>query len=320
MPFLVAAIIGGGLMAGGAVAGGIGQSQKRKALKALGQAAIEDFGELSNEYRDLFAPILDQYTRERTANMDLYRSEMRRAEQSFSQYFDQARQQYGEGMDRALGEMRIGRESSIEATRQETRRQQAAATSRNAFTGLGQTTFGSQRVEAIGSRGALQEGMIREQYAGQLSSLEAQRAQGLSTLSAQMGQGLSGLQQMMATNLSNMYQTYSGNIANMGTQGLGTQFNIRQRGMDIGYQAQTGAANLAGAGISAFGSAMSAFGGSLFGAGLGGMMAPPAAALGSAGMGAATTGGVYSGVGPPPSNYGNPGNPAYNMSGGGPWT
>ena len=282
MPFLAAAIFGGALMAGGAVASGMGQRARRKALSAMGAAAVDEFRGLGDEYRDLFSPIMRQYTREREQNMALYRTEMQRAEESFSRYFEQARSDYGSGMDRALGEMRIGRESTIEATRQETRKQQAAQTASNAFTGLGQTTFGQQRVQNIGSQGSLREGMIREQYAGQLSALEAQRAQGMSTLSAQMGQGLSGIQQSLATNLSNIYQTYSGNIANMQMQGLGQQFNIYQQGMNIGFQAKNQAANLAGAGVSAAGSAMGSMGGALFGAGLGGMMAPPAAAAGGA--------------------------------------
>lgn len=270
-------LIGGAMMLGGAALNAYGSAQRRRALGRLGAAAIAEFRDLGDEYRDLFSPIMQQYSRERANNMSLYREEMARAEQSFSRYFEQARTEYGAGMDRALGEMRIGRESTIEATRQETRRQQSAQTASNAFTGLGQTTFGQQRVENIGSQGALREGMIREQYAGQLSALEAQRAQGMSTLSAQMGQGLSGIQQSLATNLSNMYQTYSGNIANMQQQGLGQQFNIYQQGLNIGFQAQTQAANLAGSGISAFGSALGSFGGAVFGAGLNGMFAAPAA-------------------------------------------
>jgi len=314
MPFIAAAIIGGGLMAGGAAMGAMGQRARRSALRATSRAAIADFRDLGDEYGDLFSPIMEQYSRERQANMSLYRTEMQRAEQSFSRYFEQARTEYGAGMDRALGEMRIGRESSIEATRQETRRQESAQTASNAFSGLGQTTFGQQRVQNIGSQGALREGMIREQYASRLSALEMQRAAGMSTLSAQMGQGMSGIQQSLANNLSNMYQTYSGNIANMQQQGLGRQFNIYQQGLNVGYEFRGQAADLAGASTSAFGSALGSFGGALFGAGLGGMMAPSAGALGPA-----TTGGVYSGSGAPPSNYmaGGNYNPAYNMSGGG---
>lgn len=314
MPFIAAAIIGGGLMAGGAAMGALGQRQRRKAMLGMQAMAIEDFRELGDEYKDLFAPIMQQYSREREANMSLYRAEMQRAEQSFSRYFEQARTEYGAGMDRALGEMRTGRESTLALARQETERQQQGARARNAFTGLGQTSFGQGQVQAIGRQGVLQEGAIREQYASQLSALEAQRAQGMSTLSAQMGQGVSGIQQSLAANLSNMYQTYSGNIANMQQQGLGAQFNMYQQGMNVGYQFGGQAANLAGAGVSAFGSAMGSFGGALFGAGLGGMMAPAASSFGPA-----TTGGMYSGVGAPPANYmaGGNYNPAYNMSGGG---
>jgi hypothetical protein len=305
--FGLSLLIGGALMAGGAAANSLSQRAKRKALLGMKAGAIDDFRELGDEYKDLFDPIMQQYSRERDANMSLYRSEMRRAEQSFSRYFDQARTEYGAGMDRALGEMRIGRESTLALARQETERQQQGARARNAFTGLGQTSFGQGQVQAIGRQGVLQEGVIQEQYASQLSALEAQRAQGMSTLSAQMGQGMSGIQQSLATNLSNMYQTYSGNIANMQQQGLGQQFNMYQQGLNIGYQFGGQAANLAGSGIAAVGSAMGSFGGALFGAGLGGMMAPASAAAGSAGgfMSGNMTASPASQMAPPGSFYGN---------------
>lgn len=287
MPFLTAVIVGGVLAAGGAAISGIGQGQRRKALKGLQQLALAEYEDLASEYSDLFEPIWQRYSQERSQNINLYRTEMERARSDFTGYFEQARSQYAEGMDRALAEMRTGRESTIALSRQETQRQQQRATAMNAFTGLGQTSFGSQRIEAIGRQGVLQEGAITEQYASQLSALEAQRAQGLSSLSAQMGQGLAGIQQVMAGNLSNIYQTYSGNIANMRTMGLGNQFNIRQQGFNTAFQYGGQAANLAGYGASAFGSAMGSIGGAVLGAGLGGMMAPAAATAGAA---ASTTG------------------------------
>jgi hypothetical protein len=253
-----------------------GAGAKRAALARAKTQAIADFRELGDEYADLFGPIMQQYSREREQNMALYRTEMQRAEQSFTRYFDQARTEYGQGMDRALGEMRIGRESMIESTRQETRRQEAAQTASNAFTGLGQTTFGQQRVQNIGAQGALREGVIREQYASQLSALEAQRAQGMSTLSAQMGQGLSGMQQNMAGNLSNLYQTYSGQIANLQTMGLGQQFNMYQQGLNLGYNFQGQAANLAGAAFAPLSSIFGSAAGSLVGAGINSLTAPSA--------------------------------------------
>lgn len=246
-----------------AISGGAGA--RRQALSRVGASAVSEFRTLGNDYAALFNPVIERYTQDRQANMGLYRAEMARAESSFTQYLTQAKQEYGAGMDRAISEMRVGRESTLALSAQETGRQQQSARSMNAFTGLGQTSFGQGRVEAIGRQGTLQQGAITEQYAGQLSSLEAQRAAGISTITAQTGQGLSGMQQSMAANLSNMYQTYSSNIANMQQSGIGQQFNMYQRGIDLNYGAQTQAANLAGGGIAAFGSAASAVGGSLLG-------------------------------------------------------
>jgi hypothetical protein len=251
-----------------------GAGARRAALGRVQSQAASDFRDLGQEYQSLFGPIVEQYSRDREANMNLYRTDMNRALGDFTRYFEQARTEYGAGMDRALGEMRIGRESTIAATRQETQRQQAAQTASNAFTGLGQTTFGQQRVQNIGSQGAMREGMIREQYAGQLSALESQRAQGMSTLSAQMGQGTSGLQQALAGNLSNLYQAYSGQMANMQTMGLGQQFNMYQQGMNIGFNYAGQSANLAGAAFAPFGSILGSAGGSLLGAGINSWMAP----------------------------------------------
>lgn len=303
MPFIQAIIIGGALAGAGAGMNAMGSAQQEAALMAVKRQAIRRFRTLGNEYRDLLNPIIVQYSKEREENMGLYRTEMNRAITDFTRYFDQARTEYGAGMERALGEMRTGRESTIELSRQQTQRQQQAAAARNAFTGLGQTSFGQGRLEAIGRQGVLQEGAIREQYAGQLSALEAQRAAGMSTLSAQMGQGISGMQQMLATNLSNMYQTYSGNIANMQQQGLGQQFNIYQQGLNIGFGAQMQAANLAGAGVSAFGSALGSVGGSLMGAGFGGMMAPAGAATGAATGAAGNAAGYPQFNMPPPASW-----------------
>lgn len=281
-------IIGAGLIAGGAVMGGLAQQSRRRALGRLGSQAMSEYEGLADKYTDLFKPIMEQYSLERKSNIDLYRTEMERARTDFTNYFDQARQQYGEGMDKALSELRTGRESTIALQRQQTQRSQQRAASANAFTGLGQTSFGQQRLEAIGNQGVLQEGAIREQYAGQLSSMEAARAQGLSTMSAQMGQGLSGIQQSMATNLSNIYQTYAGNIANMQSSGLSNRFNILQTGYQTAFQARTQAAGLAGAMTGAFGSALGSIGGAVFGAGLGG----PAGG-GNAGAGAGSGGGGW---------------------------
>lgn len=262
-------ILGGlGLMLGGGILGALGNRSRRDAMNRMAGAAQRAYGNLATEYQSAFAPIMDRLSSERVANIDLYRQEMGRARDDFTRYFEQAQQQYGAGMERAIGEYRTGRESTIALLRQTIERQQQAQTARNAFSGIGQTSFGASQIQSIGQQGVLQEGAIREQYAAGLSALEAQRAQGLSSISAQMGQGLSGLQQAQAANLSNIYQQYSGNIANMQMAGLSNQFNMRQQGLQVAFGARQQAAGMAGGMTSAFGSALGSIGGSVFGAGL----------------------------------------------------
>lgn len=274
--FPLAVALGVGLIGAGAAAAALGARARRSALQAAGQVALAEFEDLGKQYRTRFKPIVTQFTQARQDNMDLYRREMAQARDDFSRYFDQSRAEYAAGMDRALGEYRTGRESTIQMLRQTVTQQQQAATARNAFTGLGQSSFGARRVEGIGIQGALQEGAIREQYAAGLSNLEAQRAQGMSTLTSQMGAGLSALSQQQANTLSNMYQTYSTNIAQFRQQGLAFETGLYGQGVSAAVQFQGQAAQLAGAGLNAAGSAMGSIGGAFLGAGLQGMATPTA--------------------------------------------
>jgi hypothetical protein len=238
----------------------------------------EEFTNLGQQYRADATTIIDQFTRERTANIGLFREQMGRAQADYTRYFDEARTQYAAGMERAIGEMRTGRDATIQMMRQQTEAQQRAATSRAAFTGLGQTTFGQQRIEGIGTQGALREAALREQYASQLSALEAQRAGGMSTLSAQMGQGLGAMGQAQAGGMSALYQQYSQGIASAQQTALNNQYAMIQQGLNIqsGFRGQ--AAQLSGAAWAPLGQMLGSFAGGFTGAAgtnLGNSFVPP---------------------------------------------
>lgn len=247
-----------------------GAGARRGALNRVARQSAKAFRDLGDEYSALFGPIMDQMSRDRAANIDLYRDQMGRAQADYTRYFEQSRSEYAAGMQRALEEMRIGRESTIELSRQQTARQMQRASAANAFTGIGQTSFGQGRLEAIGRQGVLQEGAIREQYAGQLSALEAQRAAGMSAISAQMGQGLGMLGQQQANTLANIYQSYSGNMGSAQQQALANQFNMYQQGLNIQARYRGESAQMAGMAwqpISQFvGSMLGASANSMFGA------------------------------------------------------
>lgn len=271
-------VIGAGLMAAGGIASGIGSNARKGALNRLSTALQDQYNLLGKNFSGGFNPIIADYTRARGRNMQLYREEMAQAIGSYTRYFDEARTQYSEGMTRALEEMRTGRESTTALVRQDTERSLQRQRSMNAFTGLGQTSFGAGRLEAIGSQGSLREGAVREQYAAQLSALEAQRASGMSSLSAQFAQGLGSMQSSQAQNLSNIYQMYTGNITNLQQAALTGEYGYRAQGLSTAAQLQSRAAQMVGGGWAAAGSALGSIGGAVFGAGLGGAFSAPAGA------------------------------------------
>lgn len=250
-----------------------GGGAKEAALSQLANRTRRDFRQMSSQYMESFTPIMQQYSRERAANIDLYRADMERARADFARYFDQARVEFGTGMDRAISELRTGRESTIEVMRQQTERERQRAISSGAFTGLGQTSFGSAQVASISRQGALQEGVIREQYAAQLSAAEAQRASGMSALSTQMGQGLSAIAQQQGAGVSSLYQQYSAGIASAQQAALNNQYAMMQHGYNL-------AANFRGQATQYVGGAWQA-GGQVVGAVAGGVAGGFGSALGS---------------------------------------
>jgi hypothetical protein len=224
------------------------------------------------------------------------------ARSDFTKYFDIAKAEYASGMDRSLAEARVGRESTIAGIKQATAKSMQSASARNAFSGMGQTSFGQDRITAIGGQGAMQEGMVREQYSSQLSQLEAQRAAGMSNLSTQMGSGLSAISQNQATNLSNIFQSYTNQAASMGMSGLNNEYQMRQQGLNGMLGINTSVNQNVGSGFQQWGNMASSIGGALMGN------------IGSMGGGGMSTPNTYSGQ--YTNQSGGDINGGYNSSGG----
>ena len=286
MGLLCAGIAFAGLSALGGIFGG---RSKKKAMERLRDMAFQKYNELGEQYMSAFTPILDTMRADRQRNIDVYRADMQASISSYEKYFDQARKEYEQGYGQAISEYGIGRENTIEILRQQVKQQQRAAKASQAFSGVGLSSFGQQRVASIGTQGVLQEGAIREQYAAGLSNLYAQQAAGLSSLTAQQGSAIAGTQQAMAAGVGSMYQSYSQNIANLQSQALSNQYAFRQQGYGIAFGAQQQAASMAGNTMMQLGNLAGSIGGAFIGAGLQG--------LGSAGAGAGTSAGTAEGGG-----------------------
>jgi len=279
--------IGAGLMGAGGIMGGLSGRSKKKAMQALAREALTRYGDLAKDYGSQFQSVIDDFSKAQAANIAQYRQDFEKSASTYEQYFKQAQQQYAEGFDAAIGEYRTGRENTIALMRQQTEAQQQSARARNAFTGLGQTSFGQQRVDALGQQGMMREGAVREEYSRGLSTMMAQRAVGVSGMTQQLGTGLAAIQQQMGSGVSALMTHYGTNLAQMGQARVGGITNIQQAGLGQYFGSQGQAAQMAGSMMGAMGNFLGSAGGAVMGAGLSGGFSPAQAGAG-AGSGPAT--------------------------------
>ena len=258
-----------------------GSDSKKKAMGRLKQDYMSRYGQFATDIERSFDPIISQISQFREQNISRYRTDLESSMRQYSDAFRQAQEQYGTGMDKALTEMRTGRESTIEMLRQTVARQQQATTARQAFSGLGMTTFGQRNVTNIGTQGALQEGLVREQYASQLSALEVQRAAGLSGMTMQYGTGIAQMGAQMAQGTSGLFQNYGSQITGAEMARQQQSFGARGMGLSGYFGARTAQAQLAGQATAAFGGMLMSVGGSALGSWAGSGFANPFGGNGS---------------------------------------
>jgi hypothetical protein len=130
--------------------------------------------------------------------IDRYRAGMTQALEQSAQSIAN----YRTGMEDVLATATVGRTNTLAAIDQATARSRSQAQQMQAFTGLGGTSFGASSLAQIEGQGALQKGVVEEQYAGQLAGIKQAMVTGVSgleqnRLAQQMGllQNVSTLEQ-----------------------------------------------------------------------------------------------------------------------------
>lgn len=237
--------IAGGILGGlGGILGSSGKRRQRQAqertikglqtgLRDLGTQAGQAYGTLAGEVGGIYQPALDyqqqqmdlvlnRFMADRQANIDQYRTGYEQNISQFQTAYDSIRSQYTAGMERVYGEAATGRQAMLESVDLATQRNVGRMQARNAFSGLGLTTFGQQAVAAQESEGARQRGVIQEQYAGQLAAIRQAQTSGETALAQQQATGLADLRTQQTTGLAEMGTSYSSALAGL-QQGLGSQ-------------------------------------------------------------------------------------------------
>ena len=220
---------------------------------------------VADEYRDRNEEIISQFQSMLQSSQGEYTANFESLLQTFQDRSTSTMEQYTAGMDEAIATYDVGRESTLQHIDQTTEANQRRQTQANAFSGLGNTTFGSSQVAAYGTQGAMQKGMVEEQYATGLSALQQGRTAGETGLRTQFNQQAAGMQSGYAGNLAQMQQGGASAAAGMGMNNMGGWGNIMTGGLGLTGQQQFGIAGQATMGESIMsgltGAGMSALGG-----------------------------------------------------------
>lgn len=268
MPEPITAVIGGGLMVGGAIASHQSAQDQSGAMGNAQRQYSAAYAALANQQQERFGALLGNYQSTYTDSMDEYTSNYNQLTGQIGQMYESMLSQYSSGMDEAREAYSVGRDNTIAATQQATQAGMQRQTASNAFGGLGNTTFGSQAVSAIEQQGALQEGVIHEQYATGMSNLIAGQTQGMTSLLGNQINQTASMGQHYAGSLAGMQQGFAGNVANLEQGGLQQWLRLREAPLGSQYNtAMQQAQQPTGMGIA--GSMLGGIGSGI----LGGMMA-----------------------------------------------
>lgn len=252
-------------------------SNQRKDLSELQNKVSQEFYDLMGSLQGGYGFIVDRFLGGRDASLESFTAQMQNAIGAYSNMIDQTRSrlldQYGE----AFREYAIGRDASIGKMRETTLGQANRTRAANAFTGLGNTSLGDQRVEAIEREGDVQEAMIREQYSAGLSAILQQRAQSMLGLDmtatgtlAQMRAGLAeGTMAYARPALGTMASGLS-QVADLGQNRIGMISGLEQQRISLKRSSNIGGALLGGLAGTLLPGVGSALGGA-FGSAIGGI-------------------------------------------------
>lgn len=215
------------------------------------------------EYSDVeYGKIIDQFLQERTNNAEVYSRAYNDAVGQYSSLMAQSREAFKASAQEAYNTLARGRDNTLSLVRQQAEAATGRAQVSGLLTGLANTTFGQNYVNAVAAQGALQMGAVEEQYAQTLASAQMARANALAGMEQQAAQSMFAAGLGSAQYQSGQYQQYTTAAqAARGAQ-LASNLGFRTRPIEARFAADTQLAMMDM-------QSGSALGGALLGAGIG---------------------------------------------------
>lgn len=181
--------------------------------------------------------------------------------------YDSYLEEYTQRTDAAMATYDVGRQNTLAAIQQNTLDSQRQAKAQQAFSGMGNTSFGGAQVAGIGLQGAMQQGMVEEQYAAGMAQMQQGQAAGIVGLQQNRAGLTAELGSQYASGLAGMQQNFASQGANLAMQGHGQYLNLQTAPLNQVYAGQMQSAQIP-TGMGMLGSALGGIGSGL----IGGMM------------------------------------------------
>jgi hypothetical protein len=151
---------------------------------------MEDLaGDVDVRYEDL----ISQYTELMMGDESGFTASYNQLIGDLGSMYDETLSDFMAGREEVRSAYDVGRVNTLAAIDQNTLDSKRRAMASQAFTGMGNTTFGDAQVAGIGTQGALQKGVVEEQYATGMSSILATTTAGRAGIQGQQIAGRQGL-------------------------------------------------------------------------------------------------------------------------------
>ena len=217
--------VGAGMMG---IGGFMAEKGNRKQQRLIGEAGdwlmgyMEDLaGETDERYEGLIA----QYSDLMMGDESGYTASYNQLTGDLDSMYDTMLTEYTAAREDVRSAYDVGRVNTLAAIEQSTQDAQRRAIASQAFTGMGNTTFGGAQIAGIGTQGALQKGVVEEQYATGMANILGQTAAGRAGIQGQqiattqgLGSQYMGGMQGYASTLAGLQQSQTGMYANLMAQ------------------------------------------------------------------------------------------------------
>lgn len=235
-----------------------GKSNFKGAIKTLerGYEGVRQYSDVE------YGKIIDEFLKERTANADVYSRAYNDAVGRYSDLMAQSRAAFKQSADEAYRTLDRGRQNTLSLMQQQADLATGRARVGGMLTGLANTTFGQNYVNAVAMQGALQMGAVEEQYAQTLASARMAQASSLAGMEQQAGQSLFAAGLGAAQAQTGLYQQYTTATQAARSARLASNLGFRTRPIEARFGAETQMATMDM-------QSGQALGGALLGAGIG---------------------------------------------------